>query len=95
MGKFSLGNLVCTRGVANRCAMDAHFAQKVEESILRHAVCDWGDLCDEDKQVNKEALQEGGRLLSAYYIDDAKAEKIWIITEWDRSVTTVLFPDEY
>lgn len=54
-----------------------------------------GNLCDEDKALNDEALKDGNRLMSAYNRKDHPDDKIWIITEADRSVTNVLFPNEY
>jgi len=54
---------------------------------------DWGDLSAEDKQLNDEAVQDGSRILSAY--TTAKGAKVWVITEPDRSATTILLPDEY
>ncbi len=60
--------------------------------LMRHAVGDWGDVCIEDKISNDAATHTGQRVLSAYQLF---GQKIWIITEWDRSVTTVLFPSEY
>ena len=92
-GKFSLGQLVMTRGVNDKIADDAKFSKFVIESLGRHAKGDWGDLGQEDKQENELSLKKGFRLLSAY--ERADLPKIWIITEADRSVTTVLFPDEY
>jgi hypothetical protein len=65
----------------------------VNESLQRHIKGDWGNVCDEDKQENELSLKEGYRLLSAYVTKDLP--KIWIITEADRSATTILFPDEY
>ena len=62
-------------------------------ALARHVVCDWGDLCAEDKAVNDQAMVEGMRILSAYQA--ANGTKFWIITEADRSVTTVLLPDDY
>jgi len=92
--KFHLGQLVTTRGVNDRVADDTQFAKLVTESLARHSKGDWGDLCQEDKNENNLAVKAGNlRLLSAYERDDLP--KIWIITEADRSVTTILFPDEY
>jgi hypothetical protein len=54
---------------------------------------DWGDLCQEDIDENNRALEVGSRILSAY--TSSSKVKFWIITEWDRSVTTVLLPSEY
>lgn len=54
---------------------------------------DWGDVSDKDRVENELALQEGDRLFSVYMKEGQP--KLWIITEWDRSATTVLFPEEY
>jgi hypothetical protein len=61
--------------------------------MARHVSGDWGELDDEDKQSNEEALKDGSRLLSAYL--DRNNVKFWIITEADRSATTVLLPEDY
>lgn len=91
--EFKLGSVVVTNGIADKIEDDRRFAKFVQLSLERYMSCDWGDSYDEDKQANDEALENGERLLAAYiWKDDVK---IWIITEWDRSVTTILFPDEY
>ena len=69
------------------------FAKHVFLSFKRHLAVDWGDVCDEDRIANELALQEGERLLSVYKKEGLP--RIWIITEWDRSLTTALFPEEY
>lgn len=62
--------------------------------LLRHLAGDWGDLSDHDRQLNDAALKSGAdRLFSSYQITPDL--KLWIITEWDRSVTTLLLPSEY
>lgn len=61
--------------------------------LQRHAVGDWGDLCFDDKAENDLSLEQGFRILSAYHLQNL--EKIWIITEADRSVTTILLPEDY
>ncbi|QDT48882.1 hypothetical protein Pan258_29290 [Symmachiella dynata] len=88
--KFSLGQIVATPG-----ALDAFekTGQSPAEFLSRHVRGDWGDLCDEDKQTNEDALSDGGRIFSAYHLSDGT--KIWIITEADRSSTCVLLPSEY
>ena len=91
--RFTLGQLVVTRGVNDKVADDARFSKFVIESLGRHVKGDWGDLGQEDKQENELSLKKNFRLLSAY--ERNGFPKIWIITEADRSVTTVLFPDEY
>jgi hypothetical protein len=62
-------------------------------ALRRHASGDWGNLDIEDMQANNNALRTEGRLLSAYY--SRAGQKFWIITEADRSATTVLLPEEY
>ena len=91
--KFPLGKVVMTRGVNDEIADNTPFSKFVIDSLKRHAQCDWGDLGREDTVSNDSALKNAGRLFSAYIEEGLK--KIWIITEWDRSVTTILFPDEY
>jgi len=90
---FPLGQLVMTRGVNDLVADDEAFAKFVTESLARHVKGDWGELGDEDKAENGLSLKEGFRILSAY--EFGELPKIWIITERDRSATTILFPDEY
>ena len=88
-----IGQLVATRGVAEEIKRDSAFERFVRKSFSRHATGDWGDMCEEDKAINDYALEHGERLFSSYnYNEDTK---IWIITEWDRSATTILFPSEY
>lgn len=64
------------------------------ELLARHLRGDWGDLGSEDTLANERALLEGARLLSTYCLP-ATGQRVWVITEWDRSSTTVLPPDEY
>ena len=85
---FASGRTVITRG-----ALDALEGEDVHASIARHASGDWGDVCPEDKQANDDASKVGARLLSAYHT--GSGQKFWIITEADRSATTVLLPEEY
>ena len=61
--------------------------------LKRHLDGDWGDLCDDDRRSNDAALKSGDRLFSSYQV--TRDLKLWIITEWDRSVTTLLLPSEY
>ena len=60
--------------------------------IARHAAGDWGDLCAFDRRQNEIALRDGYRILSSY---DFTAGRVWIITEADRSITTILLPEDY
>ena len=70
----------------------------VLKALKRHVCGDWGELDEEDRLTNNDALREGERLISAYSIKGVTPDrdlKFWIITEWDRSVTTVLLPSDY
>ena len=67
--------------------------QEMLDAFYQHESGDWGDVCAEDKEANETALKFGGRLFSVYH--DSKGVKFWIITEADRSATTVLLPDDY
>ncbi len=88
--KFRLGQLVATPG-ALRALKDA--GQDPLEFISRHVSGDWGEVNEEDKQENEFSVTHGFRILSAYRT--AKGETIWLITESDRSATTLLLPSEY
>jgi len=65
----------------------------IRSALSRHVRGDWGDLCDEDWKANEDALVNGARLLSVFL--SRKKDRFYIITEWDRSLTTVLLPSEY
>ncbi len=88
--KFFLGQLVATPG-ALQALQDA--GQNPLEFLHRHQHGDWGDLTDEDKRENEFSVTRHLRILSAYTL--TTGVKIWIITEADRSATTILLPDEY
>ena len=96
MAKFQLGRLCATRGVADTMNEQPGFAQFVHQSLARYIAGDWGNLTQPDKAMNDEAVRRGDeRILAAYEHTGQPARRIWIITEADRSATTVLFPDEY
>jgi hypothetical protein len=90
--KFQLGQIVWTRGVNEKVVADRRFGKFVFDSLKRHKQGDWGDLGEADRKENELSLEKGFRLLSAYNHSTAR---IWIITEADRSATTILFPEEY
>jgi hypothetical protein len=79
--------------VITRGAQAVLAADDILSGLLRHSDGDWGDVCDEDQLANDEALRDGFRLLSSYRA--MAGTKYWIITEHDRSVTTILLPEEY
>jgi len=87
-GKFALGRTVITPN-----ALECLHPEDVLAAMVRHATGDWGDCCQEDRDENELSLQEGLRLLSIYH--DRSGKKFWIITEADRSATTVLLPEDY
>lgn len=87
--RFKLGRLLATTA-AKQILANAQIDPR--SLIMRHHQGDWGDVCTEDAELNNDALKHGGRLLSAYTLGN---EKIWIITEADRSATTLLMPEEY
>lgn len=91
--KFPSGALVMTCAVNELVAKNPEFAKFVTASLTRHLSGDWGELCEVDRQENEFGLLNNLRLFSVYKADNLP--KIWIITEADRSVTTVLFPEEY
>ena len=96
--KFNLGQVVMTSSISNFINKDIANELFVINCIKRHHKADWGDCCTEDSNSNDDALINSGRLLSSYKITNPDSPvhlKIWIITEWDRSVTTVLFPSDY
>lgn len=87
---FRLGQTVATPG-----ALEA-LQQSDEEPVVylfRHVTGDWGDLPEEDIEENERSLEHGFRLFSAYHLNSGR--KIYVITEHDRSVTTILLPEEY
>jgi len=95
-GRFHLGRILSTPGAL--AALEENGMTGLE-LLSRHARGDWGDLCDEDKTANEEAIKTGTRILSAYRLLDGT--KLWIITDAEsdaqhhRQATTILLPDEY
>ena len=87
---FALGQVVATPG-----ALDAleQAQQTPEEFLARHVQGDWGSIDSHDQQANARAVKDGDRILSAY--ETKLGTRIWLITEWDRSVSTLLLPEEY
>ena len=88
--RFSLGQILTTPG-----ALEALNQTNQEAVILlaRHVTGDWGDLVEEDKQENEYSVDKELRIFSAYSLENGV--KVWIITEADRSATTILLPGEY
>jgi hypothetical protein len=88
--RFLLGCRVATPG-ALRSLEEA--GQDAMELFERHQCGEWGEVCKEDARLNKQAIDEGNRILSAYTL--SSGVKVWLITESDRSTSTILLPSEY
>ena len=90
LARFHLGRIVATPG-----ALEAlkEAGERPATLLKRHIAGDWGELDDHDRQENERSIADGCRLLSAYTL--STGAKLWIITEADRSVTTLLLPSEY
>lgn len=86
--KFPAGIILTTPGVLETFEMS-----DVTSALERHFRCDWGDMSVTDKKANDQALEVGARLFSGYKVKGK--EKLWIITEGDRSATTIMLPSEY
>jgi hypothetical protein len=84
-----LGRLLATPGALARLA-DAGVSPAA--LLVRHMAGDWGDVDADDRRANDRAVRDGDRVLSAY---QTSAGRVWLITEWDRSITTLLLPEEY
>jgi len=88
--RFALGRVVATPGAL---AALEEAPQSPLEFLARHASGDWGEIDEHDRQENEFSLAHGFRLLSVYTL--STGARIWIITEADRSITTLLLPSEY
>jgi len=86
--KFEVGQLGITPGAQELIPTD-----DVQIALSRHASGDWGSICEEDNAQNEWALENEARLMSVY--ESESGESFWIITEADRSSTTILLPSEY
>lgn len=94
--KIEMGRLCATRGVAADMERDSGFAEFVKSCIDRYVCGDWGDVSEADRAANDGAVECGGeRILAAYCWPGHGGLKIWVLTEADHSVTTVLYPEEY
>ncbi len=87
--RFRLGMIVATRGVLRHLE---HHGVQADPYLRRHVRGEWGDVPPEDALANERAVEHGARILSSY---EVAGQRVWIITEADRSVTTLLFPAEY
>lgn len=88
VARFRCGQIVATPNALSQLSQ-----KDVLTALQRHQSGDWGDVCEEDRQANERALTDGSRLFSVYHSE--KGPKFWVITEADRSATTVLMPEDY
>ena len=90
---FELGQLVATRQVSTKMDNNKVFRTEVFQALDKYMKCDWGSVPEGDAAINDKAVRENNeRILAAY---NTCAGEIWIITEWDRSYTTIIFPSDY
>ena len=88
MINYSLGKVVMTNGISSKMAENEKFSNEIANCFRRYIVCDWGALCDEDKEMNDKALRTGtARVLAAY---DTSEGRVYIVTEQNRSYTTII-----
>ena len=90
MARFPIGAIVVTPAAADALGTAGESPWKF---LARHASRDWGEVDEEDRCANNHAVRSFGRLLSAYTM--ATGQPVWVITEGDRSATTILLPEEY
>jgi hypothetical protein len=88
VAKFRLGHIVSTPNALSQLTQD-----DILLAIRRHQAGDWGDVGAHDREANDQALTEGTRILSVYHA--VNGTKFWLITEADRSATTILLPEDY
>lgn len=91
--KFNLGQTVQTRGIAEACKDNAEFTKEIYKAFNKYIAGDWGDTCEEDAELNNQAIANNDDRIVAKY--KTSKGNIFIITEWDRSYTTIMFADEY
>lgn len=89
-GLFDLGAIVGTPGAIEALQVAGLSGRDL---LLRHIAGDWGEVHPDDRGLNEEAVERGERIMSVYPLHTG--ETIWIITEWDRSLTTLLLPEDY
>ena len=92
MLKFELGKVCMTSGIDYAINEDKDYYKELVNCLEKYLTGNWGDLCEEDKQANEDALINNERLLASYLTSKGK---VYIITERDRSCTTILFANEY
>jgi predicted transcriptional regulator len=90
---INVGNILVTGGIARLSRERPEFAAYVQKSLQRYRKGDWGEMSDQDKLLNEQSLERNMRLFASY--ESGGFPEIWVITEPDRSYTTIMLPDEY
>lgn len=96
--KIPTGQVLGTFLINTQMELNPYFNKFIQMCLKKHIDADFSGCCDEDANSNREALKDGNRILNVFHIPNAilkSEDKIWIITEADRKVTTILFPNEY
>lgn len=92
MPRFNIGRFVMTKGIANEIENKPSYKNEILDCLTKYLSGDWGSLCEEDKLANELAIKNNDRILAKY---PTSSGIIYMITEWDRSYTTVMFVEEY
>lgn len=92
---FEIGTLLATTQIADDFSRNEKFKDFVLQSFNRYIHCDWGEMSEDDKKLNDEAVKNGDERIFASYTNPNTDVTIWIITEADRSHTTIIYPSEY
>ena len=92
MPRFDIGRFVMTKGIANEIDNNPSYQNEILDCLTKYLSGHWGSLCDDDKQANELAIKNNDRILAKYITSSGS---IYMITEWDRSYTTVMFVEEY
>lgn len=95
MINFQIGRLVQTKGIYNAFIENLEAQKELLECLEKYQACDWGETCKEDQELNNNAIKNNDdRIVAKYHIKSLNKD-IFIITEWDRSATTLMFCEEY
>lgn len=93
--KFFTGRIQTTKAIAERMNREKQFGDFISDCLKRHITCDWGDVDGLDVRMNDDAVKSGEGEIHSIYAYPESDETIWVMTNGDRSATTVLYPYEY
>ena len=95
LGKFKVGRLLQTNGIYTACIDNQELFNEIYECLKKYIECNWGDTCKEDIEMNDSAVKNNDDRIVAKYNLKTIPKSIFIITEYDRSATTIMFCEEY